>query len=408
MAEPAAGESSRLQAAAANFGVAVASALLFLTIAETGVRIWDRFVNRAPIVQQDPKTTLYEPHPYLPIVLKPDSDYRDSDTAGHINSLGLRGPERPAAKPRGTYRILCVGGSTTFGAGILGDENTWPARLEARLAAAHSEQRIEVWNAGVPGYTTAENVIYLSLRLLDFSPDLVIFFEGYNDFKPNRYPGFRSDYAHWRDRAQPPARPAIEGLRLYTKMKNLWARWTVEREAVIADPRTGEPMRRWDTVGEEGLASFRRNLKTMIAMARQGGAAVALATYPSPCTEENRRNRPELFSYLDGYLPNLTFAGVLDAFDRYNQAIRAVAVESKAILADPALVIPADPDLFVDHVHVNARGADAFAAVMQEAIEPALPQGAPSPDRRVTAPSLVSPPAVSAGRAIPSTGHGQQ
>lgn len=358
--------------AAANLTLGVFSALFFLALLEGGARLWDRLRNGTPFFLPDPQTSLYRPHPYLPIALKPGSDYRDNDTSGHINSLGLRGPERAVLKPAGTYRVICVGGSTTFGAGILGDENTWPARLEARLAAAAPAKRIEVWNAGVPGYTTAENVIYLSLRLIDFHPDMIVIYEGYNDFKPNRYPGFASDYSHWRDRAVTPPRPLLDRLRFYVKLRAFAARFSADASAEVSDPRTGEKLKRYDTVGEEGLAAFRRNLGTMIAISRRAGARVALATYAHPCTEGNLLARPDLFSLLSGYLPNLTFKGVLDAFDRYNGAVRAVALDEGVYLADAALAIPPDPSLFVDHVHYSAKGADLFSEVVARAILPSV------------------------------------
>ena len=371
------GPGGAVQRIAANIGLAVVSAAIFLAAAEGAVRLWDALRGNAPGVQSDPVETLYARHPYLPIALRPGSDYRDNDTSGRINALGLRGPERTAARPPGAFRVICVGGSTTFGAGIAGDEKTYPARLEARLREANPGLEIEVWNAGVPGYTTAENVIYLGLRLIDFEPDIVVLYEGYNDFKPNRHPGFVSDYSHWRDRAVTPRRPPLEWLRLVAKGRALAARWFTDPNSEVRDPASGQTLRRYDTVGEEGLAAFRRNLRTMVRTASGAGARAVLATYPHPCTEENLRARPELFTYLPGYLPTLTFAGVRDAFDRYNEAVRAVAAEEGAILADAARAIPPDADFFVDHVHFNARGADLFAEVVAGAILPAI---RPAPD----------------------------
>ncbi|HEY3175609.1 MAG TPA: GDSL-type esterase/lipase family protein [Candidatus Polarisedimenticolia bacterium] len=270
--------SSRIERLAAGFGLAVFSTVLLLALLEGAVRLYDRALKGAPIAQADPLETLYLSHPYLPSILRPSTDYRDADTAGHINSLGLRGPERPAEKAEGSVRILCVGGSTTFGAGIVGDEKTWPARLEARLLEMRPDLRIEVWNAGVPGHTTAENVIYLSLRLIDFAPDLVILYEGYNDFKPNRHPGFRSDYSHWRDRAVAPRRALLERLRLYTHLRSFIDRLRADPEAPVRDPRTGEKLERFDSVSEEGVLTFERNLRTLIAVARSAGGSPVLAT----------------------------------------------------------------------------------------------------------------------------------
>lgn len=365
-------EPSRIQRLAANIGLAAVSALVFLALAEGGLRLAGS-LGGAPLVQQDPLTTLFRPHPYLPTVLRPSTEYRDNDTSGRINALGFRGPERRAEKAPGTFRVLCVGGSTTFGAGIRGDEKTYPANLERRLAEAWPGREVEVWNAGVPGYTTAENGIYLGLKLIDFQPDLIVFYEGYNDFKPNRYPRFQSDYAHWRDREVAPARSALEGLRLYTKLRDLSERYLGDPEEEILDARGETRLQRYDTVAGEGLAAFRRNLRSMIAVSRAAGADVVLATYAHPCTDRNLEERPELFVYLPRYQPNLTYRGVQDAFRRYNDAIRTVGEAEGAILADADRELPPDPDLFVDHVHFNDRGAQVFAAVVAEAILAGLP-----------------------------------
>ena len=213
--------SPRVQRATANFGLAVASCIIFLAFLEGGVRLYERLRAGTPFVIPDAARDLYITHPYLPVVLRPSTEYRDADMAAHINAQGLRGPERDAARTPGSWRVVCVGGSTTFGAGIVGDENTWPARLEERLSAARPDLRVEVLNAGVPGYTTAENVIYLSLRLLDLEPDLVVLYEGYNDFKPNRHPGFVSDYSHWRDREAPPQAATAAALAHLTRFREV-------------------------------------------------------------------------------------------------------------------------------------------------------------------------------------------
>jgi len=47
----------------------------------------------------------------------------------HLNSEGFRGPEFSKSKPENTFRIFTVGGSTTFGSGVL-DDQTWSYYLQ--------------------------------------------------------------------------------------------------------------------------------------------------------------------------------------------------------------------------------------------------------------------------------------
>jgi hypothetical protein len=105
----------------------------------------------------------------------------------HINSLELRDPREYAlAKGPNTFRILVLGDSVTFGHGSV-YEHTYPYLLEQRLKAWRPNVDWQVWNAGVPGYNTSQELAHL-LEVGDrFRPDLVIvgFFD--NDLADN-YP----------------------------------------------------------------------------------------------------------------------------------------------------------------------------------------------------------------------------
>ena len=102
----------------------------------------------------------------------------------------FRGRRYLFQKPKGVYRILAIGGSTT--AGVRGDKETWPYKLARRLnQSAKNGVRYEVINLGKCGATsTHERYYLLSQAYLD--PDLVILYEGYNDLvfansEPARY-----------------------------------------------------------------------------------------------------------------------------------------------------------------------------------------------------------------------------
>jgi len=108
--------------------------------------------------------------------------YFDADNAlvNHINSHGLRGDEFAPLKPAGTVRILGVGDSFTFGAGVR-EEDTFLARLERDLNSASPGPAYEVINCGVASYNTADEVTYLEKRWLDLEPDVVLLVFVIND-----------------------------------------------------------------------------------------------------------------------------------------------------------------------------------------------------------------------------------
>ncbi|MCB9764705.1 MAG: hypothetical protein H6739_33325 [Alphaproteobacteria bacterium] len=85
---------------------------------------------------------------------------------------GLRAPLHGEQKPDGTFRVMTLGCSTTFGWGVADDE-TYPARLEGMLRERGFPQ-VEVINGGQPGYTTFQG-LWLWRRLLHrYQPDLVL------------------------------------------------------------------------------------------------------------------------------------------------------------------------------------------------------------------------------------------
>ena len=109
------------------------------------------------------------------------------------NSLGYRSPEFDLLKPPGTIRIVCFGDSSTFGIGAE-MENSWPALLEDQLND-RGEQRFQVINAGVPGYTSHQGFLHMRQEVDRLQPDIVFASYANNDFW--RW-GDRTDEQHAR------------------------------------------------------------------------------------------------------------------------------------------------------------------------------------------------------------------
>jgi|GEM_PF-1400010 len=118
----------------------------------------------------------------------PDADYlydlhpgRMREVQGQemaINAAGFRDREYELAKPAGTYRIVALGDSITFGTRLALDE-IWTEQLEARLAAVGHDA--EVLNFGVDGFDTEDEVAFLVDKALPYEPDMVVVAYCYND-----------------------------------------------------------------------------------------------------------------------------------------------------------------------------------------------------------------------------------
>ncbi|HMK23723.1 MAG TPA: GDSL-type esterase/lipase family protein [Terriglobales bacterium] len=151
----------------------VVTVVLSLLLTEGGVRI----LGLAPSLPLSHYTT----DPYLPFKTRPlarttgraatgeyDYDYRH-------NSFGFRDIERPPHKPKeDVFRILALGDSFTYGAGVP-FEATFLSRLERMLnARPEKHPPIEIIKAGIPRFFPEPERLLLEHYGWSFEPDLVL------------------------------------------------------------------------------------------------------------------------------------------------------------------------------------------------------------------------------------------
>jgi lysophospholipase L1-like esterase len=108
--------------------------------------------------------------------------FHDGDI--RINSLSFRGPEAATHKRAGTVRVVCAGDSRTFGTWLdfqrIRFDNAYPPLLQ-RVALAAGGAQVEVINAGVVGYSSAQGLRQLQMRILPLDPDVLVVSFGFND-----------------------------------------------------------------------------------------------------------------------------------------------------------------------------------------------------------------------------------
>ncbi|WP_026605779.1 SGNH/GDSL hydrolase family protein [Methylocapsa acidiphila] len=117
-------------------------------------------------------------------------------------------------KPAGAFRAIMIGGSTVEGNGVNSPLESLPAKLQAEFEAALREhptpaiERVEVINAGVSNYASDDEYLFLLADLLQFQPDLVVAYDGWNDAEfcrpGSRATGRRAPIATGRSRTMAP------------------------------------------------------------------------------------------------------------------------------------------------------------------------------------------------------------
>lgn len=91
----------------------------------------------------------------------------------YINKFGFRDKDRTKEKPEGVFRIICFGGSNTYGA-CVDDHETYPRVLEDTLNKRYGN-RFEVWNMGDCAQVLAQKIALAKVAMKEYAPDLLLF-----------------------------------------------------------------------------------------------------------------------------------------------------------------------------------------------------------------------------------------
>ena len=404
----------------------VITVVAFAAAAEVGVRLVCWAIGRVPYTVATP---WMQADDELLYVFQPHFEGRVYQTTARINNHGLRGEDCTTSKPKNTLRVLCLGDSRTFGF-FTGQDECYPAQLERLWRERVPNHRLEVLNAGMPGYSSYQGLRYLELRGLRFEPDVVTVAFGANERRFVLRPE-QADGAQW-------FRQAARGLRQRQRLRFSYAllgaakvlrrargvdRWNRD---VLASPS----QRLDDLPCRVDRETFRQNLRRIARLCRERGIRLILITMAdAPAIEqafdEGRRLRSqerydeaiEAFSRIGRepadrpteqwcralvlYEIGLTrqaegrTSEALAAFREsaqtaafwsalggrlirhardYVEIMREVASEVETPCLDIAARFAQRPELFADYCHFTARGHRAIA----EGLADCLAKGQPA------------------------------
>ena len=300
-----------------------------------------------------------ELHPYL--VGRPRQSVRVEDkgkvvTTTPFHTRWTGAPTNPSA-----IRVAVVGGSTTFGAGVT-DTDSWPARLQRILGSDYA-----VTNFGMLGYSTAEGVIQMALLVPESHPDLVVFYEGWNDIRsyhdsvpsPDYYTHGIRQYATLQ--LAPPARQTLR-----ERLVDISALW---RFAVVASkPAATESQPVQGRSYGPAYATpdtfvdriFRRNLETLKLLSERSGAYAIFV--PQVLNDAWYTQH----SGGDWWTPHVDDHAMPALIRRFGLTMEAVCGprEPHCGVLGTVRSWQWQPDDFIDEGHFSGKGAEAFARLL--------------------------------------------
>jgi lysophospholipase L1-like esterase len=367
-----------------NLLLSVLTVFITFVVLEGAMRIWinhlageRRFLKYASLRQLQKKKQIkprYMPHRYLGHALTPN--YVKGENKH--NALGYRSDEIPLAKPKGQYRIVCMGGSTTYTTEVENYRKSYPYLLEEKLKEA-GYTNVQVINAGVGSWTTWESLINFETRILELEPDMIIIYHSVNDillrlvWPPEAYCGDNSGSINPVKMAMPSIFEYSTLLRyMMIRLGMIKPHSSIDRQ-LDSTPSTyyaaefhnqkvkhTYPDGIFKTVSaKEMLAAnppkyFRRNLEHILLIAHYRKIKTVLATFAySPLFKDEPAVASEEF---------------ISAFDEMTDVVQSVAREMDAHLFDFANVFPVDKRYYADGLHVSEEGAILKARLFAEYI----------------------------------------
>ena len=296
----------------------------------------------------------YKPHPYFNYVF--NRDYRYADGFKPYNSQGFRAPEWKI-KDRESIRIVAVGGSTTYGIFSRDRKNTWPAFLEQRLTAGGAPA-VDLINLGVTGYTLFEIMGVMAMTVPDLEPDIVLISAGANDAFSACYPdeGGRDNTLFrfsWSVRQLPEFAKVcmrksytLRVLGYLTMSLNAYLPGDLMIAMQYPHPDDKESLR---NAANASGKYFRRNLRTVVSLAKSIGATTVLFTQPlNPAWET---------------VKSPFYQGVIGAHKRNNEIIQDIGKEASVAVIDIYAGLHVR-ELFVDSIHANISGEELQASLI--------------------------------------------
>ncbi len=306
------------------------------------------------------------------------------------NEFGMRGPPVTLAKPPKTVRIAFVGASTTIGFHQF--PYSYPERvvhwLNRFAESKRYDVRFEVLNAGREGINSEDIASIVRDELLPLDPDLIIYYEGANQFPT--VTEMVSPHVSPREEIEPQD-PIVrhkvpELIRANLKIGDLLDR-ALNRMNSVSEPPKPAYRLTWPAGVDEAnpdvdnpnlplqlpiivkdLDSIRNSLKSI------GGQLVlsSFAWLAKDGMALSPGRHQYIYQQLNTKLWPLRYADIHRMVDFQNRVYRRYAATRGIPYLDDVALMPPDPDLYEDAVHMTQTGERLRAWIVFQELAPII------------------------------------
>ena len=287
------------------------------------------------------------------------------------NGEGIRGEDLPSSDR--TYKILCVGGSTTECL-YLDDDEAWP-HLVQELLPVRWGRDVWVGNAGMSGYAAAEHRAFLDGLDLLSRIDCVVMLVGFNDLNMVALGG-RGPVAPWKS-----ARWARSAL--VRTLKGVQRRWQGDPQELTPRGEFFEVRRRLRRTAPKvdrlpdlstDLAAYEAHLGEIVRTCARRGVRLVFVTQPTLWRQELDRAAEGLLwaGWTRDRARYYTAEALQEGMARFNERLAEVARREEVELIDLE-EISGHPRWFADDCHYTEEGSRAVAMAVASRLAPPRP-----------------------------------
>ena len=260
-----------------------------------------------------------------------------------------------AAEQGGIYRIVALGESTTFGITLDADDRPWPELLEEMIRTRLKlPRRVEVINAGLPGYHLKHNLYRLPREILPLKPDMIISYHGHNGF-------YMLDAAIPRASGKPPPVYRERPLRLLADSEyrvKLLCYKALRHARTAPVPAPSNPME----------TAYARGYHELVEIARTNQIRLVLANYSMAV---NAQSPPELVEFYRLHWP--TVFREIKVNELHSRIVREIASHHPEVcFVDTHPHLDGEDNKFIDLVHFTQEGRRQMAETMFAGIKSLL------------------------------------
>ncbi len=254
-----------------------------------------------------------------------------------MNRYGFRTKDIAIPKPKGTYRIVCIGGSATVEG--LTNDTTYPALLEKKLNTYFNSNRIEVLNCGISGIGAPHEWQKMPLYL-QMEPDMLLEYNFVNDLCLGLLPRW------WQKRP-------------------LWKR-ILTKSLFLADMFPGYLIISKKDAEKDINSYIISSLEAISAAASQHNVKVVFCSFASPDIARLNKEEREYFHYTIRHFwkAKISLKAYSDFVAIYNACLEQLCKKHGLQFIAVGKYLSGGSDYFVDIAHLTTKGIEKKADII--------------------------------------------